>query len=107
MGTSIATARAALDILRASATVLSPAHTTGILRGTETLHVLHALHADLAAVLEEHQAPATQASSNAVASVLVHPHLFPSLLEWLVIDASSRAADNWVPWGRSASIGEM
>jgi len=54
MGTSIATARAALDILRASATVcMSPAHITGIrsvlgsMRGTgeedETLRVLHAL----------------------------------------------------------------
>jgi hypothetical protein len=50
------------------------------MRGTdeeeETLRVLHALHAGLAAVLEGHQQAATiQASSSAVASVLVHPHL--------------------------------
>jgi len=38
------------------------------------------------------QAATTQASSNAVGNVLRHPHLFPSLLEWLVIDA--RDADS-------------
>lgn len=55
-----------------------------------TPRVLHALHAGLAAVLEGHQqVAAMQAASNAVVSVLMHPHLFPSLLEWLVNDARS------------------
>ena len=105
MGTSIVTARAALDILRASTTVLSPAHITGILAARhifyayrkscaeeqETLRVLRSLQAELAAVLEgQHQAATTQASGSAAGAGLTHPQLLPSLLEYIVMDARRR-----------------